>query len=91
MIQRQFYKTRKDGVNLYITFSDEGMMIEKKSNTPQKHRNRKELYRTAIDVESANFEYVETDTPIKFNKKEKVMLEQLGRKYLLPNDTIEIE
>ena len=86
MIQKQFYKTRKDGVNLYITFSDEGMMIEKKSAS-----RRKELYRTAIDVESANFEYVETDTPIKFNKKEKVMLEQLGRKYLLPNDTIEIE
>ena len=89
MIQRQFYNKRKDGVNLYITFSDEGMMIEKKLNIP--HRHRKELYRTAIDVESANFEYVETDTPIKFNKKEKVMLEQLGRKYLLPNDTIEIE
>ena len=86
MIQKQFYKTRKDGVNLYITFSDEGMMIEKKSAS-----RRKELYRTAIDVESANFEYVETDTPIKFNKKEKVMLEHLGRKYLLPNDTIELE
>lgn len=86
MIQKQFYKTREDGVNLYITFSDEGMMIKKKSTS-----KRKELYRTAIDVESANFEYIETDTPIKFNKKEKVMLEQLGRKYLLPNDTIEIE
>ena len=60
-------------------------MIEKKSTS------RRELYRTAIDVESANFEYVETDTPIKFNKKEKVMLEHLGRKYLLPNDTIELE
>ena len=91
MVQKQFYKTRKDGVNLYITFSDEGMMIEKKSTTLKRHINRKELYRTAIDVESATFEYVETDTPIKFNKKEKAMLEQLGRKYLLPNDTIEIE
>ena len=86
MLQKQFYKTREDGVNLYITFSDEGMMIEKKSIS-----KRKELYRTAIDVESANFEYIETDTPIKFNKKEKVMLEQLDRKYLLPNDTIDIE
>ena len=28
MIQKQFYKTRKDGVNLYITFSDEGMMLQ---------------------------------------------------------------
>lgn len=85
MIQKQFYKTRKDGVSLYITFSDEGMMIEKKTTS-----GRKEVYRTAIDVESANFEYVETNEPIKFNKKEKVMLEQLGRKYLLPEDMIEI-
>ena len=86
MIQKQFYKTREDGVNLYITFSDEGMRIEKKSKS-----KRKELYRTAIDVESANFEYVETSEPIKFNKKERIMLEQLGRKYLLPNDTINFE
>lgn len=90
MIQKQFYKTREDGVNLYITFSDEGLMIEKKSaKTSRGHK--KELYRTAIDVESANFEYVETDTPIKFSKKERVMLEQLGRKYLLPDDALELE
>lgn len=86
MIQKQFYKTREDGVNLYITFSDEGMMIEKK--TPS---GRRETYRTAVDVESANFEYVETLEPISFNKKERLMLEQLGRKYLLPNDTLELE
>ena len=86
MIQRQFYKKRKDGVNLYITFSDEGMLIEKKASL-----KIRDLYRTAIDVESANFEYVETSEPIKFNKKEQVMLNQLGRKYLLPNDTIELE
>lgn len=86
MIQKQFYKTREDGVDLYITFSNEGMMIEKKLDS-----KRKELYRTAIDVESANYEYIETSEPIKFNKKEKIMLEQLGRKYLLPNDTLDFE
>ena len=86
MLQKQLYTTRKDGVNLYITFSDVGLMIEKKSTS-----KRKELYRTAVDVESANFEYVETTEPIKFNKKEKAILEQLGRKYLLPNDTIDLE
>lgn len=86
MIQKQFYKTREDGVNLYITFSDKGMMIEKKSNS-----KRKELYRTAVDVESAKFEYVETLEPINFNKKERLMLEQLGRKYLLPSDTLDLE
>lgn len=90
MIQKQFYTTRKDGVNLYITFSDEGMMIEKKSSKTSR-RHKKEFYRTAVDVESANFEYVETTEPIKFNKKEKIMLEQLGRKYLLPNDTLDLE
>lgn len=86
MIQRQFYTTRKDGVNLYITFSDEGMMIEKKSTSV-----RKETYRTAVDVESANYEYVETDTPIKFNKKEKAIMEAKGVKYLLPNDALDLE
>lgn len=85
MIQRQFYKTRKDGVNLYITFSDEGMMIEK-ANSP-----RKEAYRTAIDVESTNFEYIETDTPIKFSKKEKAIMEQTGRKYILPGESLDLE
>lgn len=90
MIKKEFFKKREDGVNLYITFSDEGMMIEKKSaKTSRRHKN--ELYRTAIDVESANFEYVETSEPIKFSKKEKIMLEQLGRKYLLPNDALELE
>jgi hypothetical protein len=86
MIQKQFYKTRKDDVNLYITFSDEGMMIEKKSTS-----GRKELYRTAVDVESANYEYVETDTPIKFSKKEKAIMEQTGRKYVLPGESLDLE
>ena len=90
MIQRQLYKTREDGVSFYITFSDEGMMIEKKSSAHTR-RHKKELYRTAIDVESANFEYVETFEPIKFTKKEKALMEQLGKKYLLPNDTLDLE
>ena len=86
MIQKQFYKTRKDGVNLYVTFSDEGMMIEKKSTS-----GRKELYKTAVDVESANFEYVETSTPIKFSKKEKAIMEQTGKKYILPGESLDLE
>lgn len=86
MIQKQFYKTREDGVNLYITFSDEGMMIEKKTRS-----FRKETYRTAIDVESSNFEYVETSTPIKFSKKERAIMEKTGRKYVLPGEELELE
>ena len=79
MIQRQFYRTREDGVILYITFSDEGMMIEKKSTS-----KRKELYRTAIDVESANFEYVETDKAIEYTKEEKKLMAEHGIKYWVP-------
>lgn len=30
MIVTEFYKTRKDGVNLYRTFSDNGQIIKKK-------------------------------------------------------------
>lgn len=86
MIQKQFYKTRKDGVNLYITFSDEGMMIEKKTIS-----GRKEMYKNAVDVESANFEYVETDTPIKFSKQEKAIMAQTGRKYVLPGESLDLE
>ena len=55
-IKREFYKTRKDGVNLCRTFSDEGKMIQKIGTD--------EVYDEAIDVESATFEYVETDTHI---------------------------
>lgn len=87
MIQKQFYRTRKDGVNLYITFSDEGLLIKKKSINNENNTT----YRNAVDVESSSFEYIETDEPIKFNKKERLMLEKLGRKYLLPNDELNLE
>lgn len=87
MIQKQFYRTRKDGVNLYITFSDEGLLIKKKSINNENNTT----YRIAVDVESSSFEYIEIDEPIKFNKKERLMLEKLGRKYLLPNDELNLE
>lgn len=53
MIVREFYKTRDDGVHLYRTYSDEGLMIQKVGTD--------ELYDEAIDVEGAPFEYEETD------------------------------
>ena len=52
-IVREFYKTRKDGVNLYKTYSDEGYMIHKIGT--------EETYSEAIDVENAPFEYEETN------------------------------
>lgn len=55
-IVREFYKTRKDGVNLYRTYSDKGYMIHK--------LNTEEIYNEAIDVENAPFEYEETTEKI---------------------------
>lgn len=57
MIVRSFYKTRKDGVNLFRTSSDKGMQIRKIGT--------EEIYDEAIDVETADFKYEETDVPIK--------------------------
>lgn len=56
MIVKEFYKTRKNGVNLYRTYSDKNLQIQKV--------NTNEIYDEAIDIESANYEYVETDKPI---------------------------
>lgn len=56
MIIKEFYKTRKDGVNLYKTYSDQELKIQKVGTD--------EIYSSAIDVEDALFEYVETDLPI---------------------------
>ena len=56
MIVREFYKTRKDEVNLYRTYSDEQYMIRKIGTD--------EIYDEAIDVENAPYEYEETDVKI---------------------------
>lgn len=52
MIIKEFYKTRKDGVNLYRTFSDAGFKIQKVGTS--------EVYDEAIDVEGAPYIYYET-------------------------------
>jgi hypothetical protein len=54
MIVKEFYKTREDGVNLYITKSTDGFMIRKVGTD--------EIYDEAIDIENAPFTYEETDT-----------------------------
>ena len=56
MIVREFYKERKDGVKLYKTYSDENYLIKKIGTD--------EIYSEAIDVETSNFEYVETEEKI---------------------------
>ena len=63
MIKKEYFSTRKDGVKLYKTYSDEGFYIRKIGT--------EEIYDEAIDVESAPYEYEETD--------EKIEQEELGR------------
>ena len=53
MIIKEFYETRKDGINLYRTYSDQSVYIRKVGT--------EEEYTEAIDVESAPFTYEETD------------------------------
>lgn len=56
MIQREFYTQRKDGVKLYRTYSDAGIMIRQNETGME--------YAEAIDVEGASYTYTETETPI---------------------------
>ena len=53
MIVKEFYRTREDGVNLYRTYSNEGLQIHKVGTD--------EIYDEAIDVAGAPFTYEETD------------------------------
>lgn len=56
MIIKEFYATRKDGVNLYKTSSDSGVYIRKVGTN--------EEYTEAIDVENAPYSYEETEKQI---------------------------
>lgn len=57
MIIKEFYKTRKDGVNLYRIYSDEDYIILQNETGIE--------YNEAIDVENASYTYSETDKKIK--------------------------
>lgn len=56
MIIKEYYETRKDGVRLYRSYSDQNFYIQKLGTG--------ENYANAIDVEDAPFVYIETNTPI---------------------------
>lgn len=56
MIIKEYYDTRKDGVVLHKTYSDNGVYIRKLGTN--------EEYDTAIDVENAPYSYIETDKKI---------------------------
>ena len=54
MIVTEFYMTRRDGVNLYRTYSDEGKYIERDGD----------IYEEAIDPEDSGRVYTETEETI---------------------------
>lgn len=62
MIVKEFYRTRKDGVNLYRTYSDADMKIQKVGTD--------EIYDEAIDVEGAPFTYEETEIAIERDEED---------------------
>ena len=56
MIIREYYTTRKDGVKLYKTYSVSGFYIQKSGT--------EETYDEAIDIENAEYDYIETSQKI---------------------------
>ena len=56
MIKKEFYRTRKDEVNLYRIYSTENLYIRKIGTD--------EIYDEVVDVENAPYEYEETDQEI---------------------------
>lgn len=56
MIVREFYRTRKDGVSLYRTYSDAGYMIRQTQTGTE--------YAEAVDVADAPYTYTETETKV---------------------------
>ena len=54
MIVTEYYSTRRDGVKLYKTYSDEGLKIERDGV----------LYDEAIDPEGVNRTYTESSEPV---------------------------
>lgn len=71
MIQREFYTQRKDGVKLYRTYSDAGMMIRQNETGAE--------YAEAIDVENAAYTYEETDMSIDTDELTDMRLSALER------------
>lgn len=56
MIVREHYMTRRDGVELWRTYSDARHVIRQVETGVE--------YAEAIDVANAPYTYVETDTPV---------------------------
>lgn len=62
MIKKEFYRVREDGINLYRTYSDENKYIRQLETG--------NLYEEAIDLESKQYTYEETDILIENEENE---------------------
>lgn len=62
MIVKEYLMTRKDGIKLYKSYSDNNKIIKKVGTT--------EEYFEAIDIETAPYTYVETDKDIPQEQRE---------------------
>lgn len=56
MIHTDFYRVREDGINLYKTYSDQGLRIENEQTG--------EIFDEVINIENRGYTYIETDQPI---------------------------
>ena len=80
MIQKEMFAVREDGVNLWRTYSDQGMMIKKTGS--------EETYIEAVDIDDSGFVYSETDIPIDSGEEPTLQdaLEMLGELGVDMND-----
>lgn len=62
MLVREFYGTRKDGVKLFKSYSDQNFYIRQNETGVE--------YSEAIDIETAPYSYTETDKPIETEETE---------------------
>ena len=81
MTDREFYRTREDGVNLYRTFTNKNVYI-------RQEQTGEEYPVEAIDVENAPYTYTETDIPIEGEGKSEV--KQKAETDLTVKDTLEM-
>ena len=79
MIQREFYTQRKDGVKLYRTYSDAGMMIRQNETGAE--------YAEAVDVDGTPYTYTETDKLVTDNFDIETASPEQLRERLLDTET----
>lgn len=67
MIKKELFRERSDGIKLYRTYSDENFKI--------KQVETGNIYDEAIDVEDANYTYVETNEKIEESEENEIYTE----------------